>query len=442
MKMPETRYARSRDVHIAYQVFGEGPLDVVLVWGGVSHIELFWETGDFARFYERLASFARVIQFDRRGTGLSDRVGGVATLEERMDDVRAVMDSVGSERAALFGESEGAPMSVLFAATYPERTVALIPYAPLVCLVGDADFPWALTPDEYPLVLDAMVDGWGQGGSIDLFAPSLANDPEARAAAARFERYAATPSAFRDQMEMNASIDIRPILPSVRVPTLVLHRRDDLVVRVEQGRYLAANIPDATFVELDGSDHILGAGDVEIVADEIQRFLTGGVSGAYPERVLATVVFTDIVDSTRHAAAVGDREWRRLMDRHDAVTSALVESHRGHVIKSTGDGLLATFDGPARAIQCSTAMRDALGGIGLETRIGVHTGEVERRGDDIAGIGVVIAARVEARAEAGEVLVSRTVTDLVAGSGLRFSDRGDYELKGVPGTWRLYAVDA
>ena len=356
MKMPETCYARSGDVHIAYQAFGDGPLDVVLVWGGVSHIELFWETGEFGRFFERLASFSRVIQFDRRGTGLSDRVGGIASLEDRMDDVRAVMDSVGCERAALFGESEGAPMAVLFAATYPERTVALIPYAPLVCFIADADFPWALSRDEMPVVLDAMLDGWGQGGSIDLFAPSLANDPEARRAAARFEKYAATPTAFRDQMEMNASIDIRPILASVRVPTLVLHRRDDLVVNVEQGRYLAANVPNSTFIELDGPDHLLGAGDVEVIADEVQRFLTGEISAAQPERVLATVVFTDIVDSTHQASTLGDREWRAVMDRHDTVMSHLVASHRGQVIKSTGDGVLATFDGPARAIQCSTAI--------------------------------------------------------------------------------------
>ncbi|MEY2447815.1 MAG: hypothetical protein QOH79_1291 [Acidimicrobiaceae bacterium] len=440
VRMPQTQYASSGDVHIAYQVFGQGPLDIVLVWGGISHIELFWETAAFGRFFERLAGFARVIQFDRRGIGLSDRVGGVATLEERMDDVRAVMDAAGSDRAALFGESEGAPMSVLFAATYPERTVALIPYAPLVCAVGDESFPWAVPRDMYPAVLDMMIQGWGHGGSVDFFAPSVAADPGARAEAARFEKYAASPSAFRDQMAMNASIDIRPILASVNVPTLVLHRRDDLVVSVEQGRYLAANVPDGTFIELEGTDHLLGSGDVEVIADHVQRFLTGHVHDAEPERVLATVVFTDIVDSTRRAAALGDRAWRDILDRHDQVTAHLVALHRGRLIKSTGDGLLATFDGPARAVQCSTSMRDALRGIGLETRVGVHTGEVERRGDDIGGIGVHIAARVEAAAQAGEVLVSRTVTDLVAGSGLSFTDRGDHELKGVPGIWRLYAV--
>src|SRR4051812_5494069 len=441
MERPATRYALSRDVHIAYQVFGDGPLDIVLVWGGVSHIELFWETARFARFFERLASFARVIQFDRRGIGLSDRVGGVATLEERMDDVRAVMDAAGCERAALFGESEGAPMSVLFAATYPERTIALIPYGPLVSFVGEG-LPWAMPRDDYDRVLDALVAGWGEGSSIDLFAPSLADDPAARRAASRIEKYAATPSAFRHALEMNASIDIRPVLPSVKVPTLVLHRTGDLVVGVEQGRYLAAHITGAKLVELDGSDHLLGAGDVDAVADEVQQFLTGSHGSDEPERVLATVVFTDIVDSTRRAADLGDRAWTELLDRHDEVSRRLVESHRGQLIKSTGDGLLATFDGPARAIRCSTSLRQALRTIGLETRVGVHTGEIERRGDDIGGIGVNIAARVEAAAAPGEILVSRTVTDLVAGSGLTFVDRGEHELKGVPGTWRLFSVDA
>ena len=441
MDMPTTRYALSRDVHIAYQVFGDGPLDIVLVWGGVSHIELFWETARFARFFERLASFARVIQFDRRGIGLSDRVGGVAPLEERMDDVRAVMDAAGSERAALFGESEGAPMSVLFAATYPERTIALIPYGPLVSFVGEG-LPWAIPRDAYEVVLDMLVDGWGDGRSVDLFSPSLAHDPAARIAASRIERYAATPSAFRDAMEMNASIDIRPVLASVNVPTLVLHRTGDRVVGVEQGRFLAANIDGAKLVELEGSDHLLGAGDVDVIADEVQQFLTGTLGAAELERVLATVVFTDIVDSTRRAADLGDRAWSEMLDHHDEVTRRLVAAHRGRLIKSTGDGLLATFDGPARAIRCSTAMRDALRAIGLETRVGVHTGELERRGDDIGGIGVHIAARVEAAAAPGEVLVSRTVTDLVAGSGLTFVDRGEHELKGVPGTWRLFAVDS
>jgi class 3 adenylate cyclase len=440
--MPETRYASSGDLSIAYQVFGDGPLDIVLAWGGVSHIELFWEWPGFARYFERLAGFARVIQFDRRGTGLSDRMVGVATLEERMDDVRAVMDAVGSERAALIGESEGGPMSVLFAATYPERTVALIEFAPLVRAVSAEDYPWAIAPEDYVEFLDVVRATWGTGVSIDLFAPSLIGDATALAAMARFERYAATPSAFAAVLAQNASIDIRPVLPLVTVPTLVLHRKGDLVVQIEQSRYLAAHVADGTLIELEGTDHLLGSGDVDAVVDEVERFLTGQVGVEEPERVLATVVFTDIVDSTSRASAMGDRAWRAVLDRHDDVTARLITSHRGRLIKSTGDGILATFDGPARAIKCSTAMRDSLHDLGIEIRVGVHTGEVERRGEDIGGIGVHIAARVEAAANAGEILVSRTVTDLVAGSGLVFVDRGEHELKGIPGSWHLCAVDA
>lgn len=442
MNVPETRYATSGAVNVAYQVFGDGPVDVVLVWGGVSHIEIMWEMAGFARFFERLASFARVIQFDRRGIGLSDRVGGVATLEERIDDVRAVMDAVGSERAAIFGESEGAPMCVLFAATYPERTVALITYGAIVCFVGDDEFPWAPVREVHEQWLAAMCEGWGNGVSADTFAPSTAGDPAARRSAARCERYAATPASFRDQMTMNAGIDIRPILASVRVPTLVVHRRDDAMVHVGQGRYLAEHIEGARFVELDGIDHLLGAGDPDIIADEIEHFLTGRRRAAEPDRVLATVVFTDIVDSTKRAATLGDRLWRALLDRHDRIASDAVEQHRGQIVKTTGDGLLATFDGPARAIQCSVELRAKLRDLGVDIRAGVHTGEIERRSSDVGGIGVHIAARVESAARPGEVLVSRTVKDLVAGSDVKFENRGDHDLKGLPDRWQLYAVVA
>jgi class 3 adenylate cyclase len=440
MDVPETRYATSGAINIAYQVFGDGPLDVVLVWGGISHIEVMWEMEGFARFFERLASFARVIHFDRRGIGLSDRVGGVATLEERMDDVRTVMHAASSERAAILGESEGGPMCVLFAATYPERTVALIPYAPIVCFVGDDAFPWAPIREVYEQSLAAMCEGWGNGISLDTFAPSMVGDPAARSFAARFERYAATPASFRDQMTMNAGIDIRPILSSVKVPTLVIHRRGDVMVRVEQGRYLAEHVEGARFVELDGIDHLLGAGDPDIIADEIEQFLTGRRREAEPDRVLATIVFTDIVDSTTRAATIGDRSWRELLDRHDRVARDAVEKHRGQIVKATGDGVLATFDGPARAIQCSVELRAKLRDLGVDITAGVHTGEIERRSSDIGGIGVHIAARVESAARPGEVLVSRTVKDLVAGSDMKFENRGDHDLKGLPDRWQLFAV--
>jgi class 3 adenylate cyclase len=440
---PSTSYARAKDgTHLAYQVFGDGPLDLVLVWGGISHIELMWEDHNLARIFRRLASFSRVIQFDRRGIGLSDRAAANATLEERMEDVAAVMDAARSERAAIFGESEGGPMSALFAATYPERTTALILYGPLVRMIGDSGFPWAPTREVFEQAMDTTVEQWGSEEGIWAWAPSVGDDPNARLFFARFARQSASPGAFRHQMLMNAEIDVRPILPVITVPTLVVHRGRDQVVNVGQGRYAAEHIPGARYVELDGEDHLLIGGDPDALVDEVEEFLTGVRQSREIDRVLATVLFTDIVGSTQLAAELGDRAWRRKLDEHDDVTRRELRRFNGREVKATGDGILATFDGPARAVRCASAIGEATKRIGLDVRAGLHTGECEVRGTDLGGLAVHIAARVGALAGAGEVLVSSTVKDLVVGAGIGFVERGTHSLKGVPGEWRLFAAQA
>jgi class 3 adenylate cyclase len=437
IRPPETHYAKSGDVHIAYQVVGDGHLDLVCVPGFISHVEHVWEEPHWASFLERLASFARLICFDKRGTGLSDRVGDIPTLEQRMDDVRAVMDAVGSEQAALFGLSEGGPMSVLFAASHPDRTRALV-------LCGSyALFSSAvMSPDQLEGYVQQVDRSWGSGASVARLAPSLANDPAFLAWFRRFERLGGSPSAVIALMRMNSQIDIRHILPSIRVPTLVLHRTGDLRVNVAAGRFLADNIPGARYIELPGSDHLFCVGDTKRLLDEIEEFLTGARASADADRVLATVLFTDIVGSTSRAAELGDREWRRMLESHDARIRRELERHRGRKIKSTGDGVLATFDGPARGVRCAAAIGEAMAALGLRVRSGLHTGEVELLGDDIGGIAVHLAARVAGMAGAGEVLVSGVVKDLVAGSGLKFRDRGVHALKGLPEDVHIYAVEA
>ena len=434
---PETKYAKSGDVNIAYQVVGDGPLDLVLVPGFASHVEYAWEDPSFARFLRRLASFSRLILFDKRGTGLSDRVSvtELPTLEQRMDDVRAVMDAVGAERAALLGVSEGGPMSTLFAATYPERTTALVLYGAFAGLSELQPSPEQMKP-----FLDAMERNWGQGFGIGLFAPSMAGDESCRQWWARFERLACSPGAAVALLRMNMEIDIRHILPAIRVPTLVLHRAGDRAVSVEQGRYMAEHISGAKYVELPGDDHAPWSGDQDAILGEIEEFLTGVRPGPEPDRVLATVLFTDIVGSTERAVKLGDRRWRDLLDGYYAVARKELGRFRGREVKTMGDGLLATFDGPARGIRCACAVSDAARQIGIETRAGLHTGECEMMGDDVGGIAVHIGARVAAMAGAGQVLVSSTVKDLVAGSGLQFEDRGSHTLKGVADEWRLFAV--
>ncbi len=436
-ELPPIRYTQAGDVDIAYRVAGSGPIDVVWVPGLISNLEILWEDKMFGSLYRRLAKFARLITFDKRGMGLSDRSVGAPTLEERMDDVRAVMDAAGSERAAVVGISEGGLMSVLFAATYPERTTALV-------LVGTAarcshapGYP-AGNEEALATLYRYLDDGWGTGVSVELFAQSFAEVPSVRDEFGRMERAAGSPRTIRAVLDGVVHSDVRAAARAISVPTLVVHTRDDLTIPISNGRWLAENIPGARFFEMDGEHVVFDRG---VFAGEVESFLTGGRSEADVDRVLSTVLFSDIVGSTEQAAKVGDREWLRLLDQHDRLVRREVERFGGRLVKSTGDGVLASFDGPGRGVKCGRQLRRTLAQIGIDVRVGLHTGEIELRGDDIGGIGVHIAARVSSLADTGEVLVSRTVTDLVAGSGLEFEDRGEHELKGVPGSWQLYAVD-
>ncbi len=436
--IPETSYARSGDVHIAYQVSGDGPFDLVLVHGFVSHLDLDWDEPRMAHFLRRLGSFSRLIRFDKRGTGLSDRPGGLPDLETRMDDVRAVMDAVGSEQAALLGYSEGGPMCCLFAATYPERTSALVLYGSYAKRQDpDDDYPWAATRAERRAYADEIERDWGVNADLGAMAPNA--DAPLRAWWAKRARAAASPGAARDLILMNSEIDVRPVLPTIRVPTLVLHRTGDRDSHIDEGRYITDHIPGARFVALPGDDHIVSI-DPDEILDEVQEFLTGVRPVPETERVLATVLFTDIVASTERAAELGDRRWRELLERHNAVVRRELDLFRGREVETAGDGFLATFDGPARAIRCARAIAAEMQDLGLELRAGLHTGECELMGDKVAGVAVHTGARVAAQARPGEVLVSSTVKDLVAGSGIEFEDRGSHELRGVPGEWRLYAV--
>jgi pimeloyl-ACP methyl ester carboxylesterase len=443
MRTPPTQYAKSGDASIAYQVVGEGPIDLVVVLGFATHLELQWESPPFARFFERIASFSRLILFDKRGTGLSDPVTEVPTLEQRIDDVRAVMDAAGSEQAALFGISEGGPMSVLFAATHPARVTALVLHGAMGRTTEAPDYPWAAPAEALrESAAEFIAPYWGQQaeGMVELFAPSFADDPQAVESTARLQRSSASPAMIQQIFEMFLDIDVRAILPTIHVPTLVLHRRGDRAVNRGAGKELAAQIPDARYVELPGIDHLPWAGDSEAVLGEIEEFLTGARSVAESDRVLATVMFTDIVGSTERAAELGDARWRQLLAAHQAALRRELRQYRGREVKTLGDGCLATFDGPARAIRCGRAIADAARSAGVEVRIGLHSGEVELMEEDIGGIAVHIAARVGALAGAEEVLVTSTVKDLVAGSGIRFVDRGVKQLKGVSDEWRLFAA--
>ena len=439
---PETRYARSGDVNIAYQVVGDGPFDLVYVPGWISNVELMWEEPAHARLLRRLASFSRLILFDKRGTGMSDPVSvdRLPTLEQRMDDVSAVMDAAGSARAAIFGSSEGGLMSVLFAATYPERTEALIALAIYAKRIWSPDYPWAPTPEARASEIESVERTWGGEMDISDLAPS-ADDAFKRRAVAYLRR-SASPGAAVALLRMNTQIDVRHVLPTLRVPTLILQRVDDRDVTADEGRWIAAQIPGAKYVELPGDAHLIWAGDVDEVVDEVEEFLTGVRPAGEPDRVLATVLFTDIARSTEHAAALGDRRWAELLDEHHALVRRELARFRGREVDTAGDGFLATFDGPARAVRCAAAARDAVHALGLELRAGVHTGEVELSDGAVRGIAVHAGARVAAAARPGEVLVSQTVRDLVAGSRIEFDDRGAHDLKGVPGEWRLFAVRA
>jgi class 3 adenylate cyclase len=436
----ETRYARSGDTSVAYQVLGHGPVDLVYVPGFLSHVEWNWQYPPIARFLERLASFARLIVLDKRGTGLSDPVEGVQTLEERMDDVRAVMDAVGSERAALLGVAEGGPLCLLFAATYPERTSALVLYACLAKFTQDHEYPWGWTPAGIQIYLTAGEEEWGTGVGAEYLAPSLGADEAYRSWFARLLRLSASPRMALALLRMNTEIDVRAVLPSVRAPTLVVHRTGDLFVAPGHSGYLARHIPGAQRVELPGDDHWPWAGDAEAVLGPLQEFVTGVRFAPEVDRVLTTVLFTDIVASTERAAELGDRRWRDILESHRLLVRRELVRFRGREIETIGDGFFLSFDGPARAIRCAGAAAEAVRPLGIELRAGIHTGECEVLGDQLAGIAVHIGARVAALAAPGEVLVSRTVKDLVAGSGIELQDRGAHALKGIPDEQQLFAV--
>jgi class 3 adenylate cyclase len=443
--MPETKYALNGAVSIAYQVLGDGPFDIVHTPGWISHLELAWDSPENARWYRALASFARVIVYDKRGTGMSDRSAEQFSLETRMDDLRAVMDAAGSRRAVLFGVSEGGPMSLLFAATHPERTSALVIYGSFPKRTGAPDYPWGHTEAMLARERLAIKEHWTDP-EHDFWtesSPSSAGDASLRAALARLRRMSATPGAAAALLEMNAAIDVRPILASITVPTLVLHRTGDRRFDVGGSRLMAQQIPGARFVELAGDDHFPWSQDSRAILDAIKHFLTGESHTEEPDRILATVLFTDIVGSTETAERMGDQTWGDLLERHQREVRAELARFRGAEMKTTGDGFLATFDGPARAIRCAHAIVAGAARMGLSVKAGLHTGETERlRRADIGGIAVHIGARVAALAAPGEVLVSRTVRDLVAGSGLRFEERGTHTLKGVAEEWALYAAVA
>jgi class 3 adenylate cyclase len=435
--LPVTQYAKSGDVHIAYQIFGEGPLNVVLAPPFFSNVEGWWDQPDYTRGLTRLGSYARVLIFDKRGTGMSDRVAELPSLEQRIDDLRAVMDAAGMEQAALIGISEGGCMAALFAATDPSRCRALV-------LIGTfARFSsFVETEERLAEFFKYTEEAWGSGASVHKFAPSRANDPAFQRWWGRHERSGATPAAAAALMRMNSQIDISAIVSTIRVATLVIHRTGDVAVNVEAGRFLAEHIPGARYIELPGLDHVPFIGDnAPEIADAVEEFLTGSRPPVAVDRVLATVLFTDIVGSTEKAVALGDQRWRDLLDSHHATIRRNLARFRGHEVKTTGDGILATFDGPARGVRCACAIAEEIRPLGIEVRAGLHTGECEILDHDVGGIAVHIGARVAALAGAGEVLVSSTVKDLVAGSGLRFGDRGSQSLKGVPGEWRIFAVE-
>lgn len=436
-----TRYARSGELRIAYQVLGDGPFDLVFAPGYLSHLEQNQWWPPYRAFFERMARFSRLLVFDRRGTGLSDRILALGSFEELMDDIGAVLDAAGSERAALFGGAEGGPMCALFAATYPERTTALVLGASYARRKWAPDYPWGLDEETQNRILDGYEERWGRAGfGSRAIAPSLAEDERFQTWYAQAQRFSGTPASARAWFRVTMEIDIRDVLPAIRVPTLVIHRTGDRVIPVESGRYLAQQIPNAKYVEFPGDDHFPFVGDSQSIVDEVEEFLTGSRPQREPDRVLATVLFTDIVESTRLAAELGDRRWTQLLAEHNRVVRAELERHRGKVVRVEGDGSLSTFDGPARAVGCALAIRDGVQALGLEIRAGLHTGEVELAPTGVEGIAVHIGARVASLAESGEVLASSTVKDLVVGSGIEFADRGVRALKGVPGEWRLYAV--
>ncbi len=442
MVYPDTLYARSKDGNVAYQVVGDGPQDLVVISSWLNNIDAMWEEPSLAHFLRRLATFSRLLCFDKRGAGASDTVSlaELPTLEQWSDDVRTVMAAAGSKRAALLGLGAGGQMAMLFAATYPEQASALILVNSSARRLRDVDYPWGLPEDRLPLRLERIEELWGTGGNLDFIAPSVARDENFRRRYARFERFAMGPRAARAILAAGWQSDLRSVLPAIRVPTLILHRAGDRFIRSDHGRFLAEHIRGAKFVELPGEDHLFYVGETEPIIAEIREFLTGMRTVPEIDRVLATVLFTDIVGSTERAADIGDRAWRELIGLHNDITRLELARYRGREIRFTGDGFLITFDGPARAIHSASAIARAIQSLGIKIRAGLHTGEIQFTDNDIDGIAVHIGARVLAEAGAGEIVVSSTVKDLVAGSGIQFSDRGVHVFKGVPGQWHLYAA--
>jgi class 3 adenylate cyclase len=442
MDAPRTRYTSRDGVHIAYQVFGDGPIDLLYIPTAFSQMEHFWEEPLIARFFERLAEFSRVILFDRRGSGMSDPFEGPPILEDQVDDVISVMDAAGSERASVVAQFEGSSMAMMFAAAFPDRVDALALHSPIARMTRNEEVHWANTVEDREAMIDATIANWGSGGGIDLWAPSVADNQRLREWFGKLERLAASPGALRKLMDMGNQLDVTSILSTIRVPTLVTHPAGDAFIDRRHAELVVSRIPDAKFVELPAGDLLPLLAGADNFLDVVEEFLTGGRREREPDRVLATVLFTDIVGSTKHATAMGDSRWRDLLQRHDALTQREIERRRGRFIKSTGDGVLATFDGPARAVQAACDISVEIQRLGIDIRAGLHTGEIELRGDDVAGMAVHIGARVGALGGPGEVIVSSTVKDLVVGSGIEFADRGAHELKGVPGEWRLYSVES
>jgi pimeloyl-ACP methyl ester carboxylesterase len=432
---PQTQYAKSGDVFLAYQTFGEGPRDIVLAPGFISNVEWYWDDPRATKWLEALAKLGRVTIFDKRGTGLSDRVGDLPSMELRMDDMRSVMDAVGIERAAVFGISEGGPLATLFAAHHQRRCEALVLYGAFAKFSS-----WFPTPEALDYFIGYIQSAWGNGGITRMVAPSLADDPVFVRSVGKFERQGGSPAAVVALMRMNSQINISDILSAIHVPTLVIHKVDDTMVNIEGGRELAAGIPGARLIEMPGKDHLPWYDDAENYIADMEEFLTGKRSDPIADRVLATVLFTDIVDSTVRAERMGDQAWRNLLSKHDQVVRRQLQKFRGQEVKSLGDGFLATFDGPARAIKCAQSICQEVRPLGLEVRTGLHTGEVEFTENDVRGIAVHIAARVAGLSQRSQVVVTRTVKDLVAGSGLNFQDFGNHALKGLPESWQLFAA--
>jgi len=442
VEMPQTRYAKTTDgVHIAYQVYGDGPIDVLVSGALWWHLEFQWTDPSMVRRLERRARLGRVIEFDKRGTGLSDRVpiDRLPTLEQRIDDITAVLDAVGSTSAVLMGVNHGVPLVLLFAATYPERTRALILEGGYARFAEAPDYPWGFPARLVPRVVERMEFHWDEPNALAQIAPSSMHDPRVQQWWTTMQRMAVSPGAALALWNMAMATDVRAVLPAIHVPALVVHLSDDRLINIGCGRYLAEHIPGATFVEVPGSDILWTRLHADY--DAIEEWLTGRRPETELDRVLATVMFTDIIDSTKLLIEHGDREWKEILDRHDALIDRALERYRGCKVNPTGDGVLATFDGPARAVECACAIRDGVSALGIEVRAGVHTGEIELRGDDVSGVAVHLGARVAALAGPSQVLVTRTVTDLVAGSGLRFTEFGEHELKGLPGSWPLYVVE-